>query len=37
VALVREPGPKAAMANFHASLIQLTLLLCAAIADAALA
>ncbi len=31
--LVREPGPKAAMANFFASLVQLGLLLFAAIAD----
>jgi protoheme IX farnesyltransferase len=37
IALVRDPGPRTAMANFHASLVQLTLLLCAAIADAALA
>jgi protoheme IX farnesyltransferase len=34
--LTRDPGPRAAMANFHASLIQLTLLLCAAILDVAL-
>ena len=34
--LTRDPGPKAAMANFHASLIQLTVLLCAAILDVAL-
>ena len=33
VRLVREPGPKAAMANFFASLVQLSLLLFAAIAD----
>ena len=33
VALVRDPGPRAAMANFHASLIQLSLLLVAALAD----
>jgi protoheme IX farnesyltransferase len=33
--LVRNPGPKAAMRNFHASLGQLTLLLLAAILDAA--
>lgn len=33
VALVRAPGPKAALANFHASLAQLGLLLAAAIAD----
>ncbi len=31
--LVRNPGPKAAMANFHASLAQLSLLLFAAILD----
>lgn len=34
VALVRAPGPHAAMANFRASLIQLSLLLFGAIADA---
>lgn len=34
--LVRDPGPKAAMVNFHASLIQLGLLLIAAIVDGAL-
>ncbi|MGI9415371.1 MAG: UbiA family prenyltransferase, partial [Hyphomicrobiales bacterium] len=34
--LVREPGPKRAMANFHASLIQLCLLLMAAIIDGTL-
>ena len=33
VELVREPGPKRAMRNFHASLIQLGLLLLAAIVD----
>ena len=33
VQLVREPCRRTAMANFHASLVQLTLLLCAAIAD----
>ncbi len=33
LALVADPGPKAAMANFHASLIQLSLLLIGAIAD----
>lgn len=33
--LVRNPGPKAAMSNFHASLGQLTLLLVAAMLDAA--
>jgi heme o synthase len=33
--LVLDPGPRTAMANFHASLIQLTVLLVAAIADAA--
>ena len=36
IALVRSPGPRAAMANFHASLLQLTLLLTGAIADAML-
>ena len=36
VQLVREPCRRTAMANFHASLVQLTLLLCAAIADALL-
>jgi len=35
-ALVRDPGPRAAMANFHASLLQLGLLLLAAILDRAL-
>lgn len=35
--LVRDPGPKAAMVNFHASLVQLGLLLIAAIVDGALA
>lgn len=34
--LALAPGRRAAMANFHASLIQLTVLLAAAIADAAL-
>ena len=34
--LVRDPGPRAAMINFHASLAQLSLLLLAAIADAVL-
>lgn len=34
VELVREPGPPRAMANFFASLLQLTLLLSAAILDA---
>lgn len=33
--LTRDPGTKAAMVNFNASLIQLTVLLCAAILDAA--
>jgi protoheme IX farnesyltransferase len=33
VRLVRDPGPATAMANFHASLLQLGLLLAAAIAD----
>lgn len=33
VLLVRDPGPKSAMINFHASLIQLVLLLFAAIID----
>ena len=36
VALVRDPCRHTAMANFHASLVQLTLLLSAAIADALL-
>lgn len=31
--LARNPGPKAAMANFHASLLQLSLLLLAAMVD----
>jgi protoheme IX farnesyltransferase len=35
-ALVREPCRRTAIANFHASLVQLTLLLTAAIADATL-
>jgi protoheme IX farnesyltransferase len=34
--LARHPGPKAAMANFHASLVQLGLLLLGAIVDAAI-
>lgn len=34
ISLTRRPGPTAAMANFHASLIQLSLLLCAAMLDA---
>ena len=33
VALVQEPGPERAIANFHASLIQLGLLLLGAIVD----
>ena len=33
VQLVRQPGPKAAMANFFASLLQLGLLQAAAVAD----
>jgi protoheme IX farnesyltransferase len=36
VALARDPGPKSAKANFHASLIQLGLLLIAAIVDGSL-
>lgn len=36
VLLVRDPGPRTAMANFHASLLQLSLLLIAAIIDATL-
>jgi len=36
VALVRDPGPKAALSNFHASLLQLGLLLIAAIVDGSL-
>jgi protoheme IX farnesyltransferase len=36
VALVRAPSRRTAMASFHASLVQLTLLLTAAIVDAAL-
>jgi protoheme IX farnesyltransferase len=36
IALVRTPDRRMAMANFHASLVQLTLLLTAAIADALL-
>jgi len=35
VRLARAPGRRAAMANFHASLIQLTVLLVAAMVDAA--
>jgi protoheme IX farnesyltransferase len=34
--LVLHPGRRSAMANFHASLVQLSLLLAAAIADATL-
>jgi protoheme IX farnesyltransferase len=34
IRLARNPSPAAAMRNFHASLLQLTLLLCAAILDA---
>jgi protoheme IX farnesyltransferase len=34
IALVRNPTPQTAMSNFHASLMQLTLLLVAAIIDA---
>jgi len=34
--LVRNPGPKAAMSNFHASLGQLTVLLVAAMLDVAM-
>ena len=37
IELVRDPGPKRAMVNFHASLIQLGVLLLAAIVDGALA
>jgi protoheme IX farnesyltransferase len=37
IGLVRNPGPRAAMANFHASLIQLCLLLIGATADGWLA
>jgi protoheme IX farnesyltransferase len=33
--LVREPGPRAAMVNFHASLAQLSLMLSAAVIDGA--
>jgi protoheme IX farnesyltransferase len=36
IALVRAPGRQTAMANFHASLVQLSLLLTAAIVDATL-
>lgn len=36
IALVRAPGRQAAMVNFHASLVQLSLLLTAAIVDATL-
>jgi heme o synthase len=35
-ALARDPSRRTAMANFHASLLQLTLLLSAAIIDAVL-
>jgi protoheme IX farnesyltransferase len=34
VALARNPSPKTAISNFHASLLQLCLLLIAAILDA---
>jgi protoheme IX farnesyltransferase len=34
IGLARNPSPAAAMRNFHASLLQLTLLLCGAILDA---
>jgi protoheme IX farnesyltransferase len=34
IRLARNPSPEAAMTNFHASLLQLSLLLCAAILDA---
>jgi protoheme IX farnesyltransferase len=34
ISLVRNPSPRTAMTNFHASLLQLTLLLTAAILDA---
>lgn len=34
--LVFHPGPKAAMANFHASLVQLSLVLSGAVIDRAL-
>jgi protoheme IX farnesyltransferase len=37
VRLARDPSPGAAMANFHASLLQLSLLLCAALLDVSLA
>jgi len=33
VALLRDPGPRAAMANFHASLAQLTLILTGAMVE----
>jgi len=36
IELVRDPGPKRAMTNFHASLIQLGLVLMAAIVDGSL-
>lgn len=36
IELVRDPGPKTAMSNFHASLVQLGLLLIAAIVDGSL-
>ena len=35
IELVQDPGPKRAMSNFHASLMQLGLLLIAAIVDGA--
>ncbi len=34
--LVRDPGPETAMSNFHASLVQLGLLLIGAIVDGSL-
>jgi protoheme IX farnesyltransferase len=36
IELVRNPGPKTAQSNFHASLLQLGLLLIAAIVDGSL-
>lgn len=36
ILLVRRPSPATAMANFHASLLQLSLMLLGAIADRAL-
>ncbi len=36
IGLVRDPGPRAAMSNFHASLVQLGVLLIAAILDGGL-